>query len=842
MVGLYLLNLLIRTIIKPLKLILSILLITLSTGVFATHIVGGEMTYDLINPATNTYRITLKLFVDCENGNPQAIASDATALIGMYDGVTNAYKGQFTMMRSGPSRVDKVNYNCVVKPTGVCVDAYTFTLLKTIDPGTNGMVLAYQRCCRNNTIYNILAPHATGITIWTKIPRRVIANSSAKFNELPPNYVCVNAPLSVDHSATDEDGDSLVYALFSPYSGGTQDDPRPSPSAANRPPFNQILWKAPFQNLNQMGGSPGLSINSKTGELTVTPTIKGQFVIGIMVMEYRNGEVISRTRRDYQFNVIDCEFDIVANYTVEGGTAVNGAYTFECRDTVFFKNTSTSKSTPSYFWNFGDPTTDADTSVEKDPYWVYPGNGDYTVTLRVKSSICEDEYKYSVRIRSTKPFELGPDHIYCDDFEHILDTRTPDAVSVTWSNGETGHKIIAEDTGMYVAEVSYGNCVYSDSISLFLYPVPEISLPEDSLFCDDVDVVLDAGHKGLSYTWGNNLGNKQTLHVTESGVYTLTTRNLYCTRHDTVRIWQATQPRIDDTLFCGEFNYLVSAGDIEEAVYSWSNGATTPATTYTQPGNHWIRVTQRHCVKSDSFKISNPAIGLNLGNDEHFCDVVSRTLDAGTDGIKYMWSTGDTTAIIHVNQEGTYSVYVEDKYGCSSEDSVDITMTYSPIFSIGSDTTICVNSPIEISAPSGFVSYAWNTGHSDATIEVKDEGGYGVHVVDAYGCKGSDSVNVYVDPEALPNILYVPNAFTPNDDGMNDLFPYKEEVVQPGYYIVIFTRWGEKVFDSRTSETTNWDGYYQGTIVNQQAFMYYMFYKGCDGRQRNNKGTVRPIY
>jgi gliding motility-associated-like protein len=801
------------------------------------------MFYQLVNPSANLYRITLKLYIDCENGNPSAIASDATALIGMYDAVHHGYKSYFTMNRTGPKRIDKVNYNCVVKPSGVCVDEYTYTLLKTIDPGVNGIILGFQRCCRNNTINNIYSPQSTGITIWTKIPPRTKMNSSAKFNELPPNYVCVNAPLSVDHSATDADGDSLVYSLFRPYSGGTDNEPKPTPSNATRPPFNQIFWKNPYQTNNQMGGSPGLSINPTTGELTVTPTQKGQFVIGIMVQEYRNGSIIGQTRRDYQFNVIDCEFDIIANYTVVDGTAVNGAYTFECRDTVFFKNTSTSKQTPSYFWNFGDPTTDADTSHEKDPYWVYPGNGDYTVTLTVTSSICKDDYKYSVRIRSEIPFDLGPDEVFCEDFTKILDTRTADAVSTTWNTGQTGHRISVSDTGTYIADVSYGNCAYQDTITLYLDPLPEFQLPTDSLFCGDVDVLLDVGVPGLSYTWSTGTkDNSQTLQVNDTGTYWVTVRNLHCTKRDTTRIWQASAPEIRDTLYCGNFSHPVDAGYFEEGQYQWSNGANTQQTSYDYRGTHWIRVQQRHCINSDTFSISNPTISFDLGGDDHFCDEVSKTLDAGDDGIIYLWNTGDTTPLILVSNPGIYSVYVEDKYGCSKEDSVNISLSISPIFSIGSDTSICINSPTDIVAPAIYEQYEWNTGSVESSITITDEGGYKVMVTDQHGCTGQDSIYVTVDPTALPNILYVPNAFSPNGDNLNDLFPYSEEIIQPGYYILIFTRWGEKVFDSRVSELPNWDGTYKGERVNQQAFIYYMFYKGCDGFQRSKKGTVNPFY
>ncbi|MEY2924659.1 MAG: hypothetical protein RLZZ337_1207, partial [Bacteroidota bacterium] len=208
---------------------------------------GGEIYYEVLNPNSNLYAITLRLYIDCQNGNPNAIASDAVALIGVYDASTNAYREQFSMNAGSPKRVNEVNYNCVRPPTGVCVDEYTYKINKVLNPGNNGIFIAFQRCCRNNSITNLVQPENTGITIWTMIPPSSTRNSSAVFKKLPPNYVCIDAPLSVDHSATDVDGDSLRYFLSTPYAGGTPDDPRPTPSAQTRPPFDLIFWKSPYR-------------------------------------------------------------------------------------------------------------------------------------------------------------------------------------------------------------------------------------------------------------------------------------------------------------------------------------------------------------------------------------------------------------------------------------------------------------------------------------------------------------------------------------------------------------------------------------------------------------------
>jgi gliding motility-associated-like protein len=815
----------------------------------ATHIVGGEIYYQLLNATTNSYRVTVNVYFDCYNGDPDAIDSDKTIFISTWDAKTNNFISDFTLRGSAPNRLKSTNYECVKQPSGVCTDAYVYTAVRTINPGTNGVILAWQRCCRNNTIDNIVSPEASGFTAWTVIPPKSTANSSAYFTTVPPVYICVDAPLTLQQPAIDPDGDSLVYLLTTPYLGANQNSPRPSSAGAyDRPPFSELNWSASYSEFMQMKGSPSLNMNSSTGEITITPSETGQFVVGFTVQEYRNGKLIGETRRDYQFNVIQCEFDILANFDMPNGTTVGGAYTFECGDTVCIRNKSYTKfpAKTKYFWDFGDPTTTSDTlttfSLAGNICYTYPGNGNYTISLKATTSICESNYKYDVRIRSTKSFDLGPDLIFCDDFSIRLDTKTADAVSVKWNTGQTGYRINVSDTGRYVATVSYGNCSYVDSVQLRYDKVPPVSLPRDSLLCDTVNVTLDVGVPGLFYQWSTSpLDNKQTINVRDTGEYSVIVRNANCFSYDTIRIWTATIPDIDDQFYCNEFTFEAEATSIEEAEYKWSTGETTQKVTLTKADNYWVQVKQRYCVKTDSFKITNPIINLDLGIDRHFCDNINLELDAGPDGIKYDWSNGATIQKIKVNVPDTFRVTVYDEYGCKAADSVIITVSQSPEVDLGDDLTICVNSPTKIEGPAGY-AYQWNTGSKDQSITTMAQGKYTLKIIDQFGCMAMDSLFITVDPEALPNELNVPSAFSPNDDGLNELFPFALPVSQPSYYITIFSRWGEKVFDSRDDSTKpNWDGYYQGEKVPNQLYIYFMYYRGCDGNARTAKGNVYPL-
>jgi len=285
--------------------------------------VGGDFYYKKVG--VNLYTVTLKLYMDCENGNPQAIASDAQAIISFWNAKTNAFRTYQSFSRTGPKYLDKIHYQCLIPPRDVCVAEYVYKRTIFLDPGKDGVILAFQRCCRNNSINNIVEPESTGATYWVKIPGTDVVsdNSSAIFKELPPNYLCTDAPLQFDHSATDPDGDSLIYELYKPYKGASRNQPRPDNDANGlfkAPDFENIIWKIPYSTFNQVSGDPMMEINRFTGELTLLPNLVGQYVIGIKVKEYRDGifKSIKLSRAGKAYYYTETSFPDISQSRIDG--------------------------------------------------------------------------------------------------------------------------------------------------------------------------------------------------------------------------------------------------------------------------------------------------------------------------------------------------------------------------------------------------------------------------------------------------------------------------------------------------------------------------------------------
>ena len=342
---------------------------------WATHIVGGNLTYKHISG--NTYQVRLTLRRDCLLGSPEAQFDDP-ASIGIFTsaGALATWLGNNGQLKIPFMTSDTLNEyirsDCGFEGTQVCVHETIYQGNINLPERPGGYILAYQRCCRNATINNIVNPLETGSTYWVAVTEKALTskNTSPVFNEWPDVYICANKPLVFDHSATDADGDSLVYKLCTPSIGGTQANPRPQPPGF--PPYSNIQWAAPYSLNDMMGGTP-LQIDSKTGVMTATPNLVGQFLIGVCVEEYRNGVLLSIVRRDFQYNVRVCSQPPKAQFTTSESNC-DGL-------TVEFYNSSLSSS--AYQWDFDYPSTDPSfKSTEKNPVFTFPQSGVYTVRLR----------------------------------------------------------------------------------------------------------------------------------------------------------------------------------------------------------------------------------------------------------------------------------------------------------------------------------------------------------------------------------------------------------------------------------------------------------------------------
>ena len=347
-----------------------------SIEIRATHIVGGEIYYDCLGG--DNYKITLKIYRDCYYGEPPF---DNPAYIGIYD--QNGAVLQTVNMGVADSTLipPVINNPCFTPPTDVCVREGVYTKIINLPPIPGGYVLAYQRCCRNSCIMNIINASQVGSTYEIQIldASVVTCNNTPRYTNFPPLFLCASVPFSFDHSATDPDGDSLYYQLCEAYEGADASNPTPVPP--NPPPYTFASYVSPYSGSYPMSSSPALSIDPHTGLITGTPDMIGRWVVGVCVSEFRNGVLLTTNKRDFQFNVVDCPNLPVASIPLQNSFCFGSQVHF----------TQNSVNAMSYQWNFGDPTTSLDVSTSATPTWTYPDSGSYTVTLIINpGTLCSD--------------------------------------------------------------------------------------------------------------------------------------------------------------------------------------------------------------------------------------------------------------------------------------------------------------------------------------------------------------------------------------------------------------------------------------------------------------------
>jgi gliding motility-associated-like protein len=299
----------------------TFLLLCLCLGLITTlparHIIGGSMSYRCLGK--DEYEFTLRMYRDCNCiGCPPL---DATAYIGIYRCASPASCGaQFNayasldVPRQSIGRIAPPEYPCLVPPD-VCVEEGIFVFRYTLPLSSSSYQVSFQRCCRDETMSNILSPGGTGVTYTIEITPEAqrLCNSSPSFAVVPPTVICANATLEYEHKAEEMDGDSLVYELCAPLAGaGNQGQGQnafictgTTPRPACPPPYAELNYRQPYSASFPIPGSPALSINAKTGLITLRPTALGRFAVGVCVLEYRKGVLLSKLYRDFQFNITD---------------------------------------------------------------------------------------------------------------------------------------------------------------------------------------------------------------------------------------------------------------------------------------------------------------------------------------------------------------------------------------------------------------------------------------------------------------------------------------------------------------------------------------------------------
>ena len=754
---------------KFLKYLLFLCLLGTSINASATHIVGGELTYTCLGG--DEYEIQLTIFRDCFNGSPNAWFDDP-ASIGVFSATTNILLDEIQIPLDemlNDTLQPVLTSECLTIPPNVCVHTTTYTTIANLPFVSGGYILAYQRCCRNQTINNIILPLETGATYTVEISEIALqeCNSSPKFNTWPPLYICAGFPIFFDQSTTDADGDSIVYSLCAPFEGADQDIPMPQPP--NPPPYDIVNWETGFGVGDMLNGQNGvgepLAIDPQSGFLTGLPLFIGQYVVGICVEEYRNGELIGTTRRDFQYNVGDCGEPGAAFFAPE----------IQCDDlSVEFENES--QNANEYLWIFDLENNPNQTSEDFEPTFNYSDYDEYTVMLIVNpNTVCVDTAVQNITLipnpltplfsvefaGCSDVLNLEITDMSTDDFSFITDWNWEFNASgtITTSQEQDPDFMIGEDALLEITltVTSESGCTETTSQIIQIDVIDE-QLPADSLtVCPGEGVNLHGGFTpGYTYLWSPDLylnnPNSPNPFATpeETTTYNVLITNPVngCSAEREITIFVPEQVTVDlgeDFTTCetdielsattntGEQFFWFTDPDFDNLISTEETVTVTPFGTTT----YYLLVRDEiGCPASDEITVTGNGINTEQDDITLLCAGDSVTLFVQNidpaDELTYNWFplenilSGEETATptVALDGAGTSVFYFEmsNQFGCTKLDSITVAAldTLNQTEFVASQQ--CSGYSVQffntsINAP----YYIWNFGDSSTTTDNSTE-------------------------------------------------------------------------------------------------------------------------
>jgi len=843
----------------------------------ANHITGGEMIYEYLGPGsqpnTRTYRITLKLFRDEHTtGAPMP----PSVFIGIFDNDNNSqFPGDdhpFIVSINAQDEPVRINEypQCVRNPPSLDYHVGSYSLLIELPNNTSGYTAAYQTCCRVTPLSNVFTNSGlgggTGSTYDCVIPPFI--DNSPKFAS-SIDLICFNRDFTLDFSATDDDGDSLVYSFVEAYNGG------PAQNAGNlnpdAPPYNSVLYLNTFSATFPLGSLAG--INSSTGVISGIAPPAGKYVVSVGVKSYRNGKYVGEHRKDFIVNVGDCD---VAGATLALKPVVCNSYS------VNFNNENPSPLNQTFFWDFGDPKSGVlNTSTLAGPTHQYSDTGVFIYKLVVnRGQPCSDSTTQVIKVYPgfypgfTSKGQCRNTPI---KFTDTSKSKYGTINSWTWdfgdaqTAGDTSHQnnpsYIYTNTGNYNVQLAVTDskgCYDKTIVTVDINDRPDFSIGNDTLICSIDTLQLKATGTG-SFFWtpAYNINNQNVASPlvspdTPTKYYASFSDAYGCKGTDSVFIDVkdfVTLNAGNDTTICK--TDAIALSPVSDALrYEWAPTNTLDNSNLKNPTaipldntTYTVTASIGKCKSVDAITVKLIPYPLaNAGNDSTICIGSSVQLNA-SGGSFYKWSpaffldnpniANPAASPIH---DINYTVTVSDTLGCPKavSDAVVIHVLELVADAGPADTSVVINQPLQLNASGGEV-YLWtpsvglsNSATSNPIANLSNSQQYVVTVYQS-GCFDTDTINITVY-KVEPG-LYVPNAFTPDNNGLNDVFRPVPIGMKTLSYFRIYNRWGKLLFSS-SQIGRGWNGTFQGKP--QEGGVYVWIAEGIDylNKKVSKKGSV----
>lgn len=519
----------------------------------------------------------------------------------------------------------------------------------------------------------------------------------------------------------------------------------------------------------------------------------------------------------------------------------------------------------SYYWDFGDGTS----SNLFAPSHLYQDTGHYTISLIVSDSmgcLLSDTAYVDIDVFNINDAIIQPIDTLCiGDSVQLLASG---GASYLWSptmflsNPNIANPIASPPiTSTYQVIVS--DSCSTDTTNITIYVANDsTSIMNDTLICFGNIVTLYA-YGGTNYSWYPTTGminpgaqqpNVVPLDTTTYYVDITTSNGCIFTDSVTIFVVQTSpQPTLpNDTTICSGDTINVSITGVSNALWTPTNSLSNPdsvstlvyptsSTTYT------ITFTNVCGIVNADYTVNVLGIASQISNDTIICPNDTALIWASNSS-QYLWTPSSSLSnpdsshtYAFPTNPTTYSVDLQNNAGCSVTLSVFIDVHPLPYVNAGSDLIIYFGQEVNLQGTTNANSFTWHssdymscTSCLNPIVSPDQTESYILSVVDTNGCTNADTVFIYIN-----GVLYVPNTFTPNNDGINDVFEIQGKEIKE-FELWIFNRWGEVLYNTKNMNSY-WDGTYKGDLVQIDTYVWKINYEDYHKNFKNITGHINVL-
>lgn len=461
--------------------------------------------------------------------------------------------------------------------------------------------------------------------------------------------------------------------------------------------------------------------------------------------------------------------------------------------------------------------------------------GDYWVTT---TNVCgTDSDSMYLNVDSTLQVDLGPDTVLCIGDVIWLKSNVS-ADSYLWNNGSTNDSLLVNQQGIYTLTANNICGAFTGVIEVSYDTNPITYLGPDSTYCLTNLVQLNASWSRANYLW-NTGDTNSAITPDSSGVFAVKVTNLCGSDEDTVSINYDIPISFDlgkEKPLCDGDSFALGA-KAYNARWLWSTGLTDSAIVINQPGVYWLEASNQCGSFRDSLMVLHFTLPETVNNPKDTTICIGEEVEIQipkNNSTKIKWVDDPTYSYIrNIKNQGIYH-YVLSNYCGSSTDSFHLIYERPVQLNLGEDTILCTDREIikQLDYPNS--TYLWNDGSTGNKRTIQFPGTYGVTVRTAAGCESYDEIKI----APCKARIYVPNAFTPDNDDLNNTFQVIGNELER-FSITIYDRWGNEVFQSNDI-LESWDGTYQGSPALMGVYTYIIQY-GSNDESLEKYGTVTLI-